>query len=309
MANVNEVYTADGEELINLTKDTVSEISLLSGATAHDASGAQIVGKAQYINPNLIINSNLKINQRGQTEYVGGTLYTVDNWKLITSNDNCQKKVTVLSDGVEISTIAGAGNGYFADYTQIFETFLDYGTYAISAIIDGEYRTCTGTLSDDTTPIYDGVFILYRDCFQIRCTDATRTIKNVKLEPGLIATPYVDPDEALELVKCQRCYREITGMFPITIMSSSLVCCDIPIGNMRVTPTAFFKTDVFDIDSGVRVVDNLGAPIIGFTFTTVVATNTKSVRIGATKEGHDLSRNDALICVDINNPVCLSAEP
>ena len=33
---------------------------------------------------------------------------------------------------------------------------------------------------------------------------ATVSIEKIKLEPGLIPTPYVDPDEALELVKCQR---------------------------------------------------------------------------------------------------------
>lgn len=41
---VNEV-TLNGEELINLTEDTVSEDTLLEGAIAHDASGNQITGK------------------------------------------------------------------------------------------------------------------------------------------------------------------------------------------------------------------------------------------------------------------------
>ncbi len=41
---VNQV-NLNGEELINLTGDTVSEKTLLEGATAHDASGNQITGK------------------------------------------------------------------------------------------------------------------------------------------------------------------------------------------------------------------------------------------------------------------------
>lgn len=42
---VNQVNLANGEELINLTADTVSEDTLLEGETAHDASGKQITGK------------------------------------------------------------------------------------------------------------------------------------------------------------------------------------------------------------------------------------------------------------------------
>lgn len=35
-----------GKTLIDLTEDTVSEQNLLQGATAHDASGKEIVGEA-----------------------------------------------------------------------------------------------------------------------------------------------------------------------------------------------------------------------------------------------------------------------
>lgn len=47
MANnpyVNKVSLADGTTLIDLTSDTVTASSMLSGTTAHDASGAQITG-------------------------------------------------------------------------------------------------------------------------------------------------------------------------------------------------------------------------------------------------------------------------
>lgn len=47
MANnpyVNKVETADGRTLIDLTSDTVTASTLLSGQTAHDRSGATITG-------------------------------------------------------------------------------------------------------------------------------------------------------------------------------------------------------------------------------------------------------------------------
>lgn len=44
MANNKVVY--DGVTLVDLTSDTVTPETLLTGATAHDASGVQITGTA-----------------------------------------------------------------------------------------------------------------------------------------------------------------------------------------------------------------------------------------------------------------------
>ena len=41
---VNKVQTADGRVLIDISSDTVTPSTLLSGTTAHDASGAEIEG-------------------------------------------------------------------------------------------------------------------------------------------------------------------------------------------------------------------------------------------------------------------------
>lgn len=45
---VNEVIY-DGETLISLTSDTVTEDDLPEGVTAHDASGNKIVGTRRYV--------------------------------------------------------------------------------------------------------------------------------------------------------------------------------------------------------------------------------------------------------------------
>ena len=43
MAN-NKVQLADGTVLVDLTEDTVTPQTMLSGTTAHDKSGTQITG-------------------------------------------------------------------------------------------------------------------------------------------------------------------------------------------------------------------------------------------------------------------------
>ena len=48
MANVNQV-SIGGEMRINLTQDTVTPADLAEGVTAHDASGALIVGEAPKV--------------------------------------------------------------------------------------------------------------------------------------------------------------------------------------------------------------------------------------------------------------------
>lgn len=47
MAKNKVIY--DGQTLIDLTGDTVTANTLLSGATAHDRSGVQISGSVQFI--------------------------------------------------------------------------------------------------------------------------------------------------------------------------------------------------------------------------------------------------------------------
>ncbi len=314
---VNQVTLANGDELINLTNDTVSELSLLSGATAHDASGEQIVGKAQYINPNLLINPDFKINQRGQSEY-GSSSVTVDMWRT-----DARTRVEVLDSGnIRIIATGNYTDGWWALF-QFVENLNQIDIYTVSVkVVDISGDSWhMATESDIRTPLVVGVNTITDNIPFSGANGKVGLALNggnagdyvelewIKLELGTVATPYVDPDEALELVRCQRYYKELTGLFPISIMTNDLVYCDIPIGDMRITPTASFKTDMFNMNKGIRVVNNSGSAITGFEFRVTAVANTNDVEIIATKEGHGLSRNDALICVDIDNPVCLSAEP
>lgn len=167
---VNHVTTADGEELINLMSDTVDEYSLLEGATAHDASGEQISGKAVYVNPNLLINPDFSVNQRGISGTVTKTGYFLDGWQLVSGS-------AAINDDGSITL-----NGTIK---QILETPA------------GDKIVAT---SSSGTPLYDDLTKTFS------LTASSEKITWTKLEPGSVATPFVQSNPAVELAKCQRLF-------------------------------------------------------------------------------------------------------
>ena len=141
-----------------------------SGGKLHDKDIAVDVS-----NPNLLINPDFKINQRG----VSGTFseagkYFVDRWRLVSG------AVTVNADGT--LTLNGT-------ISQIFENAVgDNVTTSVSA----------GTATYDNST----------KTFSI--TANGEIISWAKLEYGSIATAFVPPDTATELLKCMRYYEIIT---------------------------------------------------------------------------------------------------
>lgn len=170
-----------------------------------------IKGKIPTVsNPNLLINPDFKINQRGVVS--GDTLdngrYSLDRWRHIYNNLDFLKSINITSDGIELVTVNGAGNGYYGDFYQPFENPLPSGYYTISGKIDGVIRTFTGYLEGNADSVlFDGVLVLAHTAFGIRFYDDTRKIEWVKLEVGQVATQFVPPDSATELLKCQRYYQ------------------------------------------------------------------------------------------------------
>lgn len=72
----NKVVLADGTVLIDLTADTVDAAHLLSGYTAHGASGAQITGTCDF--DSNTSNDTLTVSEAliGKTFHARGTAYT-----------------------------------------------------------------------------------------------------------------------------------------------------------------------------------------------------------------------------------------
>ena len=238
---VNHVTTADGEELINLMSDTVNENNLLEDETAHAANGEAIVGKAKYINPNLIINPDFSINQRGQTEY-SGFGYTVDGW----FNRAYYVDTTILAKGIRITyyNTEMAINWIY----QIVES-LKAGTYTLSMKIrksrpDLSVRCYEGyTKASTDWQIIKSPINMSSDgslTFTLATTDSGLAsgdwieIEWTKLELGSVATPFVKPNPALESIKCQRMlqYHTIGDINPVDLR---------PI--MRITPSIVQQAD------------------------------------------------------------------
>lgn len=163
----------------------------------------------KFSNPNLLINPDFKVNQRGQSKYSSsGEIYTVDRWSVSNST------TIVNSDGtITISSLSGLG------YCNYKEEGILYGKYAYSIYVqaitgdvtayyrnkddlDIKLGTLKQGLNTFTPPNDDG----FKRLIIVIQSGVSVTLKYVKLEQGSVSTPFIVPDYATELVKCQRYY-------------------------------------------------------------------------------------------------------
>ncbi len=183
-------------------------------------------------NPNLLDNPDFKINQRGQSEYTGIT-YTVDRWRTFDS----KSKIQVVNSGIKITTLTAANeNENTNPLFQIFDRPVDtYNgkqfTLSLKAInITGPWRVCirfgksfpsgdyvTVTYRTISSEINHWTFTVPDQAVSMRigivqhgpggsAIGDTITIEWIKLELGAVATPFIPPNPATELLKCQRYY-------------------------------------------------------------------------------------------------------
>ena len=186
-------------------------------------------------NPNLLINPDLKINQRGQTEYTS-VGYTADRWYMAYLN-----KAEITENGIKVHNInARANNAWMIQRIE----FLPAGTYTLTVKLrksraDLALRVWTSGTKNTTewqTVTAKITTTADRSDYQMQMatTDSGALIDDwveiawAKLELGSIATPFIPPDPATELVKCQRYYQIYTSgdINPVELRP-----------NMRIVPT------------------------------------------------------------------------
>lgn len=170
-----------------------------------------------FSNPNLLINPDFRINQRGQEVYNGAAYtYTIDRWTVYNSNTT----VTKTSNGVTCSPC----NSPFSTFGQRIE-HLQKGQYTVSFSVSNltDHIYLSAQTKDkqylleifDTTGVHSATFTIDTDIdnllvyFYARANDFS--LQWAKLELGSIATPFIPPDPATELMKCQRYYETGTG--------------------------------------------------------------------------------------------------
>lgn len=201
-----------------------------------------------FSNPNLLINPDFRINQRGETSYTSAVaqtikiVYSVDRWCLYghSLTVNSDKSVTItpttFSDGSLIQNLETPVDG---DITvQVYAVDVSGNATVSVGPSDGSSTTEIGTLKNglNTFTFSKGMKRLV-----IRVKSGTLTLKYAKVEKGTVATPFVAPNPAVELIKCQRYYlkRYYFYVFYSDSASFTYIFSDT-IPSMRSKPTVDF---------------------------------------------------------------------
>jgi hypothetical protein len=195
---------------------------------------------------NELDNPDFRINQRGQAEYTTG--YTVDRWYI--STDKC--KAAPETNGIRLTATATLTSNTHA-FWQNNEFPLPPGKYTLSlkaADVTGVWaariRTVTAAgdyvdsyytprlqagINSVTVDLSDSEYISAVSIGFNKGNEAGNSLKLAwaKLEGGSLATPFVPPDYAAELAKCQRFYqvRTTNDIDPLDLRPSMRTITDI----------------------------------------------------------------------------------
>ena len=197
---------------------------------------------------NELDNPDFRVNQRGQNEYSTG--YTVDRWYI--STDKC--KAAPETNGIRLTATATLTSNTHA-FWQNNEFPLPPGKYTLSlkaADVTGVWAarirtvTAAGNYVDSyytlalregvnkvSVDLPDGEYISAVSIGFNKGTEAGNSLKLAwaKLESGSLATPFVPPDPATELAKCQRYYqmRTTNDIDPLDLRPSMRTITDIKV--------------------------------------------------------------------------------
>ena len=211
-------------------------------------------------NPNLLINYDFAINQRGNSDY-NSNGYAVDGWKLqINGSGNSG------SYNAETHVLSGSvldKNGYYVNVSQFVEEPVRFAgktmtvsagmseldKFALVAIWRTEGTTTTNVAATPYNLEPDKVLTFtmpsdLTEASKIRVVLQTRgsvKLDWAKLELGGVATPFMPPDPAAELARCQRYYQRIPAFLPVRAsgVSADFIDFTFPISTpMRIAPSA-----------------------------------------------------------------------
>lgn len=188
----------------------------------------------KFSNPNLLINPDFKINQRGATSYEQQG-YSADRWKIwnVTVTPSTSGGITVKNDKY-------ADTGTFLQYLENATE----GDSTLSCYVTSVSGTVTMVADDNSQVILkQGLNVVHTSkstkAFTIFLNRGTSiTLKWVKLEQGKVATAYIVPNPADELVKCRRYYNFMVLHFYGASNPEGLINVDLFVfRNFRINPT------------------------------------------------------------------------
>ena len=292
----------------------------------HTHTVADITDCVEPSNPNLLTNPDFRVNQRGMTEYSSG--YSADRWFI--EGNKCT--VTAGADGVLIkSAIKLDSNAHV--FWQKAENPLAPGKYTlslnvleVSGVWSSRIRTvnASGDYVDSyyTSLLHKGVNKVSVDLSEGEYISAVSVGINagtevgnsvklawVKLELGSAATPFVPPDPATELLKCQRYFTiykhqnatSNTDKCSIGVgyaLTGSIVYAVLPIAAMRSGVAATVSYSGLSLINGTdTVVDFSSATALEQTDSTVQVAFTVSGQTPGTVYRLRLMNSDAYLVV------------
>lgn len=197
--------------------DTLPSFTDTSLLPVHNGAGLKkgsLTQLADYLgnkfsNPNLLINPDFKINQRRASSYEKQG-YSVDRWKIwnVTVTPSASGGITVKNDKY---TDTGT-------FIQNLENATE-GDSTLSCYVTSVSGTVTMVADDDSQVILkQGLNVVHTSkstkVFTIFLNQGTSvTLKWVKLERGMVATEFIAPNMAEELIKCCRFYQKLQVMY------------------------------------------------------------------------------------------------
>ncbi len=176
-------------------------------------------------NPNLLDNPDFKINQKGQNLYTASGQYTVDRW-LHNTVDGFKVYFTTNGIRLDASAVSSSGTAkatliqYIENYKKLLGKMVtisfkfDYNSEVhTKEVVIPTSEGSTKALSCVNSNRSFDIFLYYNGtdklAFNIRMNSGKETFEWVKLELGSCPTPFVPPNPALELIKCQRYFEKV----------------------------------------------------------------------------------------------------
>lgn len=203
---------ADASAKVAKTSETNAAASAstagASATAAAESAAAAAESAKQTTVPGRNIGDNTDftdlVNQRIATTYTAPTstsVMTIDRWGIITGQLEIVNGAIILTPGTM----------FFQNINPIEVVESEAHTLSIE-FDNGKRYSVTGTFlpfSEITTPY--GKLGLYKGTYpQIAFTASVRCgIKNIKIEKGQVATPYVKKGRAAEAAECKRYYRDM----------------------------------------------------------------------------------------------------
>ena len=247
----------EGKQFTDLTKASALKDSDI--IAVHDGNGLKQSNMEdvtaymsdKFSNPNLLINPDFRINQRNKTEYayqtLGATQYTVDRFRVVFLN------VKTASDGLILNANGENANGGY--FSQVFEYEVKGDTilsFKVSAVV-GTIEFKNANSADEGALLSvssDGTYTVKgndtKKVIAHLLKGSSCKIEWVKLEQGSIATPFVTPNPAEELMKCKRFFYKAPKV-PLAYGIQNMIYIEsTEIMNMRRAGTVAIVDDTAD---------------------------------------------------------------